>query len=249
MHKAAEESRHQGEIWGVLGGMGPLASAEFMKTIYEQNAGAAEQTAPIVLLFSDPSIPDRTESLRRGEEQVLRDRLASGISHLVSAGAARVIVCCVTIHYLLPSLPMALRNRVVSLVDLLFEAILKRRRKTLLLCTQGSVLSGLFHQHQAWQDAQEFVVFPDQADQNSIHQLIYKIKMNRLRSAHLSILDTLLEKYQVASYTAGCTELHLLTKERARITNSDANEFCVDPLALAAAMIAQSAQRPMLTSV
>jgi aspartate racemase len=47
---------------GVLGGMGPLASAEFLKTIYEESLDGPEQTAPQVVLHSDGSSPGCTGS-------------------------------------------------------------------------------------------------------------------------------------------------------------------------------------------
>src|SRR5689334_6778827 len=56
------------EVWGVLGGLGPLASAEFLATIYEHADASEEQRLPAVLLFSDPAIPDRTEALLCGRE-------------------------------------------------------------------------------------------------------------------------------------------------------------------------------------
>ena len=41
------------KILGILGGMGPLASTGFLKTIYEQNLGGGpEQNYPDVILHS-----------------------------------------------------------------------------------------------------------------------------------------------------------------------------------------------------
>ena len=54
-------------VLGVVGGAGPLASAEFIKTIYECSLGEREQEAPVVLLYSDPTFPDRTEALLAGD--------------------------------------------------------------------------------------------------------------------------------------------------------------------------------------
>ena len=241
MDRADNNRQRTRETWGVLGGMGPLASAEFMRTIYEQNIGPAEQVSPSVLLLSDPSIPDRTECLRNGEEQILIARLSSGISQLISAGATRIIICCLTIHCLLPFLETCLRDRVVSLVDLIFDAALRGGRKSLLLCTAGSVFAGVFERHDAWKDAQNLFVFPCDEDQKAVHGMIYDIKMNQLNASHLSLLDSMMQKYQVDSYTAGCTELHILTRERARIRGYESSGSCIDPLAIAASMMSHSA--------
>ena len=67
-------------IIGIVGGMGALASAEFVKTIYEFSADRREQDSPIVMLSSDPTFPDRTEMLLRGARDVLLDRLIDSLN-------------------------------------------------------------------------------------------------------------------------------------------------------------------------
>ncbi len=249
MSKAVEQEKTDhgsSEVWGVLGGMGPLASAEFMKSIYEQNTGGKEQNSPIVFLLSDPSIPDRTESLHNGTDKILLARLSSGISQLISAGATKIVMCCVTAHYLMSQLPAPMRAKIVSLVDLIFAAILQGGEKSLLLCTEGARAVGIFQTHEAWCDAQNFVVLPDRQDQASVHQLIYEIKSNHTGDRQLRFIQSLMRKYGVSSYTAGCTELHILAREQARVTGRKACEFCVDPLAIVAAMMSHAAPYPEL---
>ncbi len=51
---------------GILGGMGALASAELLYTVYRLNTTEPEQGSPVCLLYSDPSIPDRTGAILRG---------------------------------------------------------------------------------------------------------------------------------------------------------------------------------------
>ena len=50
-------------IWGILGGMGPLASAEFLTSIYKLSLGRTEQNMPRLYLVSDPTVPDRTKAI------------------------------------------------------------------------------------------------------------------------------------------------------------------------------------------
>ena len=55
---------HMRTILGILGGMGPLASAEFVRSVYELNVQTKEQASPVCVLYSDPTIPDRTMERR-----------------------------------------------------------------------------------------------------------------------------------------------------------------------------------------
>src|SRR5436305_6361317 len=95
---------------GILGGMGPLASAEFLHTIYALNLADPEQLAPSCILLSDPSIPDRAQAILNGTSEEILPRLSRSLQDLSSLGADHIVVACVTIHHLFPRLPEALRT-------------------------------------------------------------------------------------------------------------------------------------------
>lgn len=218
------------EIWGILGGMGPLASAEFLKSIYEETLCGNEQDSPTVFLLSDPTIPDRTESLLAGQEEMLMERLTNGIGQLLSNGVTRVVVCCLTIHPLLPRLPASWQPMIVSLLDVIYEAVLQSCGRHLLVCTEGSRRVRLFEQHRSWPVAHGRIVLPGDDDQAAIHKLLYEIKGNRQDPERVYFLEALLDKYGLASYIAGCTEVHILAKEHERLRGCDRRGFCIDPL-------------------
>ena len=224
-------------VWGVLGGMGPLASAEFLNTIYQRNTTVAEQECPVVVLLSDPGLPDRTEAMLNGHTQVLFDQFSNRMDQLVSLGVTRIVVCCVTIHPLIPRLSPLVRARVVSLLDVIFDRVLQSSRQHLLLCTQGTRTMELFQQHPGWLQARDRMILPSEQDQQLIHQWIYEVKSNRHSAGRRDWFRALLQKYSVDSFIAGCTELHIIAREQQRLTSRDATEFCIDPLMEIAAMM------------
>lgn len=226
----ASTACNQNEIWGVLGGMGPLASAEFLNTIYEETAGRPEQLCPIVYLISDPTIPDRTKCLLDGTEHLLLEHFTSGMNKLQSMGASRIVVCCVTIHPLISCLAPLLREKTVSLVDLVFDSVLQGGKKSLLFCTEGTRRMGIFQGHVAWNDAASFILLPDDVDQAAIHSMIYEVKMNQRSVRHLQLVEDLMQKYGVSSFIAGCTEMHMIARQKARASGRFQREFCIDPL-------------------
>ena len=218
------------QVLGILGGMGPLASAEFLKTIYDFNTGAVEQEAPVCILYSDPTIPDRTEAICNGTKEVLLDRFVKALETLCRLGVDKIVIACVTIHYLLPTVPLSLRQKVISLVDLIIDEILTTHESHLLLCTSGTRKAQLFQNQERWSLIEPQVVLMNDGDQRRWQDLIQKeIKANHIPDSLLSCFDELSEKYRVDSFIAGCTEIHLLVR---RLTGRgrEARYRFVDPL-------------------
>ena len=229
------------QIFGVLGGMGPLASAEFLKTIYEYGVQEQEQQAPFVILYSDPGFPDRTEAFLSGVEEPLLERLTLALNRLIEMGVSKTVICCVTIHYLLPKLPDELKSRVISLLDVIFESVARKRDRSLLLCSSGTREMKIFESHPQWESLKDRIALPSLSDQNLIHKFIYEIKKNADVPRYIPVLESLLTKYEVDSFIAGCTEIHLLAKQYMAANANQAGRNCIDPLTIIARSMAGAA--------
>ena len=226
-------------VYGVVGGMGPLASAEFLKTIYEFGLREREQNSPTVILYSDPSFPDRTTAFLKGDDDILLAQLKRVVGELCEMNVERIVLCCITIHYLLPRLSPDLRSRIWSLVDVIAEHLAAGDREYLLLCSSGTRQFKLFENHPQWRLFKDRLVLPSAEDQDRIHnELIYPIKLNADVSTEFPLLELMLEKYRVNGFVAGCTEIHLLGKRYAASGNG--HDVCIDPLTIIAREIAES---------
>jgi aspartate racemase len=230
------------EIWGVLGGMGPLASAEFVRTVYEETVSGPEQNCPIVVSISDPTIPDRTEYLLSGREDILLEIFSKNIGQLISMGATKIVVACFTIHPLISRLPEAGRKRIVSLVDLALEAAAESEDKHLLICSNGSRKVRLFERHPLWEKAKDAIILPDSGDQDQLHDMIYEIKTNVQCIRHVNFVESLLAKYGVNTYIAGCSEIHIFAKYHERASGRNRRDFCIDPLTLVLSLMSPEPQ-------
>ena len=192
--------------------MGPLASAEFLKTIYEFNLKGAEQASPACVLYSDPSMPDRTQTIRDGSDEVMLERLTEALEGLCRLNVRKIVITCVTSHHLLPRLGAELNEKIISLVDLIVHEVSRRKKRCLLLCSDGTRAKRLFQQHARWNEAKAHIVLPSDEDQAVIHSLIYRLKENGSRKDVMQCLAAILQKYELNVFIAGCTEFHLLTK-------------------------------------
>lgn len=229
-------------ILGVLGGMGPLASAEFVKTIYEISGDLCprEQDAPVVVMYSDPAFPDRTEAFLRGETQLILTRLIDALELLNSMGATQTVIACMTIHHLLPHVPTALRERIISLTDVIFSSVESLKKKHLVISSIGTIKLELLQRHPRWEHARNYFVFPSEAEQRQMHDLIYEVKLNRnLLEARLFI-ETLLARHRVDSFIAACSEIHLLAKQFAPSSPQQRGYGCIDPLTIIARQVVEA---------
>lgn len=234
-----QAEKEQTKLLGILGGLGPRASAEFLNTIYEHSLGEREQDSPRVLLYSDPSFPDRTETLLTGNCDDLLKQLIVSLNSLCSHGVSRIVICCVTIHYLLPRLPENLRARITSLVDVVLAQLRRKQEKHLLICSTGARRLKIFQHHPRWKEAEDYIVWPDEDDQQTIHRLIYRVKANENTQDLIPIIEALLAKYNVNSFVAGCTEIHVLARRLHQANSGSGRYGCLDPLTIIAEELAQ----------
>jgi len=85
------------KILGVLGGMGPLASAHFMVRLTLLTPAGRDQEHVASVLWSDPRVPDRTRGKLEGGEDPL-PWLLRGVRGLKAAGWGAIAIPCNTAH-------------------------------------------------------------------------------------------------------------------------------------------------------
>lgn len=199
---------------GILGGMGPLASLEFLRTIYECNrVGSIEQDYPDIVLHSLSSVPDRTRSLLGNAENALADSLIGNLRTLDASGVTKIVICCFTSHALISRLPKDIAEKLVSLVDLTARELMVRKEPALLLASLGSYQRDVFRSTTDALKAKDYIVAPDEKDKAIIHGLIYEyLKPGKDVAPVYATVKELLDKYGLSSFIAGCTEFHLLSR-------------------------------------
>jgi aspartate racemase len=149
-----------------------------------------------------------------------------------------VVICCFTIHLVLPYLLPPLRQRVLSLVDVCVTEVKRRQERQLLLGTLATRRLRLLEQHPQWNEISELIIYPDEADQEFIHHdILYRLKKNGVESCAMK-LKLLLQKYEVQSFLAVCTELHLLAPFFLGGPESFRGYACIDALTVLAREIA-----------
>jgi len=101
---------------GVLGGMGPLATADFFNKVIAATPASSDEGHVPLLIQSDPRIPSRPEAILRGGESPLVALLA-GRDRLIAAGATALVMPCNTAHFWFAELQQGCPVPFLSIVD------------------------------------------------------------------------------------------------------------------------------------
>lgn len=192
---------------GVLGGMGPMATAEFLRVLATRTPASCDQEHPRLILYSNPSIPDRTEYIEgKGESPI--PFLLEGINYLTQWGADILAVPCNTSHYFLDCMVDDIKLPIVSIVD---ETI--NKAKTIspvgawLLATNGTRKTNVYERHASCADYTFF--YPSMMQQDVVSNVIALVKSGKIEesSSLLGNLCSELWGQNDVPIIAACTEL------------------------------------------
>jgi aspartate racemase len=101
---------------GILGGMGPLATADFFNKVIASTPAQRDDDHVPLLIQSDPRIPPRPPAILNGALSPLAAML-EGRDRLIAAGATALAMPCNTAHYWYPQLVQDCPVPFISIVD------------------------------------------------------------------------------------------------------------------------------------
>ncbi len=204
----------EAKVLGILGGMGPLATVDFLKKVVEQTNGENDQRHIPTVTWSVPQIPDRSRHIMYGAESPL-PQLSRGILQLQSMGASIIAIPCNTAHYWYEQLSDCSDIKILHIVDAVHQQLQslpiastsRTERVVGLLATSGAVKSSIYQTRlstQGWT-----VVTPDERAQEQIMQGIAFAKAGKTATARAIFLQEIenLKLRGVQTVILGCTEI------------------------------------------
>lgn len=99
---------------GILGGMGPLATADLFRKLVLLTDAACDNDHIRVYIDDNASIPDRTAAILEGGADPV-PAMADSLRKLEACGADCVIMPCNTAHYFLPRLQALTATPILSI--------------------------------------------------------------------------------------------------------------------------------------
>jgi aspartate racemase len=197
-------------LLGVLGGMGPMATADFFRKLIEETpADVDEQHVPVVI-YSVPQIPDRVGAITHGTESPLPQMLA-GMRALRKLEVGCVAIPCNTAHHWYEELQQASGLPILHIADAAVDDLRKRggtESRVGLLCTEATIQARIYQDRLAEQGI-ECVLNPPEEREQLVRYAIDAVKRGSLEDGGRFVerAATLLLERGVKHVILGCTEL------------------------------------------
>lgn len=194
---------------GILGGMGPLATVDFVKKIIGQTVAIQDQDHLPLLIHSVPQIPDRTACLMQNRESPLA-ALTKGLHTLVDAGVGCIAIPCNTAHYWHKDLARISPVPILHIARACSNQLAKDGVGTVgLMATDGTLKAG-FYAGELSQHGIHLIDTPALLQQR-VMEGIYRVKSGALEQGAIMLEDCLQKMLAlgVERVILGCTEIPL----------------------------------------
>ena len=195
---------------GILGGMGPLATADLFRKIVTMTRAGCDNDHIRIYIDDNASIPDRTAAILSGGKDPT-PIMADSLKKLEACGADCIIMPCNTAHYFLPRLQAMTEVPFLSML----EATAKTCAKTFpgktaaILATKGTLATGLYEEALKAQGVAYLV--PNADEQDALMRVIYEgVKADAAPETYRADMEGVMETLAARGadyFILGCTEL------------------------------------------
>ncbi len=198
---------------GVLGGMGPAATLDFLQKLLAATPARTDQDHLRVLVDSNPKLPDRNAAIA-GRGPSPGPGLASMARGLEASGADVLVMACNTAHAFEPDIRGAVKIPFLSMIEATVEAVLQRSpgvRRVGLLAAAGCLDAGLYQAAFAAHGVR--TLEPRDALRERFMALVYRIKAGETgpaARAEMASIGAALVAQGAEALAAACTEVPLV---------------------------------------
>ncbi len=204
------------KVVGVIGGMGPDATVDFMARVLAATPADKDQDHVRMVVEHNPHIPSRQLAMR-GEGQDPGPVIAAMAARLESAGADFIVMPCNLAHAWQGDIVSAISIPFVSIIDVTVSSAMSRSGKDSaigLMTTPGCFSAGLYQQ--ALADVGRPVITQTPDELQVTMSFVEKIKAGERSQAVADglrgVADTLIGR-GAKVLIAACTELPLVLNE------------------------------------
>lgn len=203
---------------GIIGGMGPMASAVFYDMISSKTDASCDQENLNLILLSHAGMPDRTRViLSKDEAQIeeVRSKLLADAIFLQNAGCTAIAVTCNTAHYFVNMIEGELDIPFIHLIRETAEAVASEfgARKVAVLATDGTIETRLYQDELSKRGV---IAFTPKAEVQALvmHEIYECIKSGKPADEEIwQKIEEYVKAEGCEAAVLACTELSVVRKE------------------------------------
>lgn len=208
---------------GVIGGVGPMATAYFMERVIDMTEASCDQEHINMLIYNHCAIPDRTAYITGDSQANPLPVMIDDARQMETAGCRFIVIPCNTAHYFFDEIQAAVHIPVVNIVRETIRyatEVTKALKCVGILATNGTIVSGTYQKYA--EEAGLSWVAPDEVGQKEVMRMIYDgVKAGRpVDKADFDRVADGLRAKGAQCLLLGCTELSVL-KRKLPITDAD----------------------------
>lgn len=201
-------------LLGVIGGLGPMATAYFMELLTTMTDADKDQEHLKMIVYSAPDIPDRTEYiLGKSNDSPLPGFVEAGRA-LRSMGVRLLAIPCITAHYFHNEIEAEIGVKTLHAINESAELLCAAGVQCVgLMATDGTIQSGLFQK--ALEEKGIGVILPSFEGQRRVMSLIYD-DVKQGRAPNMAAFDQVKDELQnrgAQIILLGCTELSVIKRD------------------------------------
>jgi aspartate racemase len=201
---------------GVVGGLGPIATAVFLEQIIKMTDAASDQEHMDIIIYNFPSIPDRTRFiLGKSTDNPVVPIIEIG-RQLVGLGVDYIAIPCITAHYFYRQLSDSIGRPVINMIRKTAAHLAACGVETAgIAATDGTLAGRLFQNELDMQGIRS--VIPSARTQRYLMELIY----DNIKAGTPADMDKFgeisgeLRQSGAETIILGCTELSLIKRDSA----------------------------------
>ena len=198
--------RHERPVLGIIGGVGPVATTNIIRTIQDRTSVTKEQDHVPILADIDSTLDSRVAAIKRGDPSVA-NQMVENARRLEMAGATHLLIGSNTSHYYYSEIDAETSAMVYHMPDLVGEYCHFEGYDSVMVFGTD-LLCDLDIYGWAFADRECDVFYP--AEQAMAMDVIYDVKDGFMDEAQASF-ELLMERHrEYQPFVIGCTEFSVL---------------------------------------
>lgn len=197
---------------GVLGGLGPKATAYFMDLVIDNTKASCDQDHIDMIVYNHASIPDRTSYILGNSKDNPIPYLIKDAKMLESLGCNYLVMPCNTSHFMYDEIKESINIPLINMPYEVSKLINENNeiKKVGILATKGTLKAKIYERY-----LEKEVFYPSDETNNKVMDLIYE-KVKKGVKVNKKEFYGVLEEYfdnDCDALIMGCTELSVIVRD------------------------------------